>query len=384
SMTVFDLDSAQTRTVLEADPGVVLRSAPPVLVDEWQRVPEVWDVIRRAVDAGAAPGSFLLTGSATPRRDVVTHSGAGRIVSLRMRPMGLSERDVATPTVSLSALLDGAGSGLDGSSALTLPDYVEEIERSGYPGIRSLPPRARRAQLDGYLTRVLSRDLDEQGITVRRPASLRAWLEAYAAATSTCASYNQIARAATPGDGDPPAKVTAIRYRDWLSQLWLLDPVPAWHPRLSRLSALAQAPKHHLADPALAMRLLRASESTLLTGGGRTLGPAGTPLLGALFEDLAALTVRVLAQACEAGTSHLRTQGGEHEIDLIVERHDGRVLAIEVKLAGAVRDQDARHLHWFKNLLGDRLADLLILNTGHHAYRRRDGVAVVPLALLGP
>lgn len=380
----FRLDELPARQRVEADPYAVVRSVPPVLIDEWQRVPQVWDVVRRAVDDGAPPGSFLLTGSAMPRAHVVTHSGAGRVVSLRMRPLTLPERGVAEPTVSLADLLDGPGTEICGSTDVALPDYVEEIERSGFPGIRSLPPRARRAQLDGYLQRMVTRDLDEQGIVVRRPATLTSWLEAYAAATSSTASYNEIRRAATPGDPDPPTKATSIRHREWLTGLWLVDPVQAWTGTGHPLAALGQAPKHHLADPALAARLLRVGGSSMLDGSGRLLTPRAGTVVGALFESLVTLGVRVFAQAAEATTSHLRTRRGDHEVDLVVERFDGRLVGIEVKLTASVRDHDVRHLDWLARQVGDRLVERVVVTTGPEAYRRRDGVAVVPLALLGP
>lgn len=385
AQTVLTLDDPSALAVFRADPARSLERPRPILLDEWQRAPESWDNVRRAVDAGADAGSFLLTGSATPLAGTVAHSGAGRITSLRMRPMALTERGRDQPTVSITELLGGHRPTIGGDCTLTLADYADEIEASGFPGIRSLPSRARRVQLDSYLTRALSRDLaDEQGVTVRRPDSLRAWITAYAAATSTTASWETVRRAATPGDGDPPSKVTTIRYRDWLSSLWLLDPVPAWLPLGSGLKDLAKAPKHHLADPALSARLMRASASSLLTGDGTVLPGGPASALGALFESLATLTARTCAQAAEATTHHLRTERGDREVDLILERHDGQLLGVEVKLASAIDDTDVRHLHWLAERLGNRVSDLVVLTTGPHAYRRRDGVAVVPLGLLGP
>ena len=380
---LLNLDSGTTRAVVRADPTTVLRAARPVLIDEWQRVPEVWDVIKRAVDDGAKPGSFLLAGSATPTRAVSLHSGAGRILSLRMRPMAMCERAVLDPTVSFRDLLAGDGPDVGGESPLELPDYVDEIESSGFPGIRGLAPRARRAQLDAYLDRSLGRDLSDHGAQVRRPQSLRAWVTAYAAATATTASYNAIARAATPGEGDSPSSMTAQRYREWLTELWLIDPIPAWLPPARSLGKLAHAPKHHLADPALAVRLLRVTSRDLAEGRGSTLASEGTPLLGTLFESLAALTVRTCAQAAEATVTHLRTERGEHEIDFVVEAHDGGILAFEAKLSTAIDDHDVRHLRWLREN-NPRVRDTIVLNTGRYAYRRPDGVAVIPLALLGP
>lgn len=381
--TELRLDESAVAATVAAEPGRITSSPRPTLVDEWQQVPETWDVVRRAVDDGAEPWSFILTGSATPAIGATVHSGAGRIVSVQMRPLSLAEREGATPTVSLAELLAGGTPAVGGESALDLARYVDHVTDSGFPAIRRLPARARRAQLDAYLAERLTRDLPEVGAVVRRPATLRAWLQAYAAATSTTASYREIDRAASPGDGDPPARSTSIRYRDWLTSLWLLDPVPAWTGLGRPLAALARAPKHHLVDPALAARLLNVSAGSLLDGEGRTLARSG-PLVGALFESLATLHVRVLAQAAEARTSHLRTQRGEREVDLVVERHDGRVLAIEVKLSATVRDEDVRHLLWLRDKLGTRLSDAVVVTTGPTAYRRRDGVAVVPLGLLGP
>lgn len=383
-LTLNNLDSGQRRAIIEADPSRVLAGERPVFIDEWQRVPEVWDVIRRQVDRDPRPGQFLLAGSAAPPEGAAIHSGAGRIVQLRVRPMSLAERLPQHPTVSLARVLQGDRPAISGEVDLTLGDYAHEIIASGFPGLRSLTGRAHRAQLDGYLARIVDRELPEQGLLVRRPAALRAWLTAYAAATASTASYNRILDAATSGDAEKPARSTVTGYREVLTRLWLLDPVPGWVPSRSPLTRLQQAPKHHLADPALAARLLGASVDSLLAGEQDRLVPRDGPLLGALFESLATLSVRVFAQAAEARVLHLRTRNGDHEVDLIVERDDGKVVAIEVKLAGTVTDRDVRHLGWLRRQLGERMLDGLVLSTGPAAYRRRDGFAVVPLGLLGP
>lgn len=379
----FRLDSAARRQGVAADPEAVLRSARPTLIDEWQLVPEVWDVVRRQVDRDPTPGQFLLTGSASPRPGTTAHSGAGRIVRLRMRPMTLAERRPVPTAVSLRQLLSGARPTIEGESSMGLSDYVDEILRSGFPGIRNLEPRARRAQLDGYLRGVVDRDVPENGLAVRKPEVLLGWLRAYAAASATTASYNAILDAATPGESDKPAKTTGIAYRDVLTQLWLLDPVPGWIPSRNLLTRLQQAPKHHLADPALAARLVGATENSLLEGAGSTIGPQKGSQLGHLFESLATLCVRVPAQAAEANVGHLRTRNGNHESDIVVARDDGKVVAFEVKLSATVNDRDVRHLLWLQELLGPDLLDAAVLTTGPAAYRRKDGIAVIPLALLG-
>lgn len=381
--TVYRLDDNTQRLIAEADPSLLLSGERPILVDEWQRLPESFDRVRRAVDDGAEPASFLLTGSATPT-NLPTHSGAGRIVRVRLRPMTLAERGVESPTVSLAGLLAGGRAPVDGRAEMNLEGYVEEILASGFPGVRALPPDLREAQLDGYIDHIVDRDFAELDHRVRSPATLRRWMAAYAAATATTASFEKIRDAATSDRGETPARTTTQPYRDVLERLWILDPVDAWVPTRNRLRRLAFPPKHHLADPALASRLLGVEADTLLRGrpAGPTVPRDGT-LLGALFESLATLCVRVYAQSAQARTSHLRTWGGEHEVDLIVERGQS-IVAFEVKLGGAATDRDVRHLLWLQNELGDALTDAVVLTTGKTAYRRPDGIAVVPAALLGP
>ncbi len=381
--TIFHLDDPAVQAIAEADPGALLRRPTPILLDEWQRVPSLWDAVRRGVDSGASPGSYLLTGSVSPLRPS-THSGAARVVTLRMRPLSLSERHVDVPTVSLRNLLAGDRPPVEGSTKVALGEYTAEIVRSGFPGIRHLSGRPLRAQLDGYIDRIIDTDFDEMGREVRRPQLLRLWMAAYAAATATSTGYETIRDAATPGEADKPAKSTTIPYRDVLERLWIVDPLPSWTPARNPITRLSRSPKHHLADPALAARLLGVGVDALLSGveNGPPIPRDGT-LLGHLFESLVTLSVRVYAQAAEATVGHLRTAGGAREVDLIVERDDRKVLALEVKLSRSVDDRDVRNLLWLRDQIGDDLIDAAVITTGPEAYRRPDGIAVVPAALLG-
>jgi uncharacterized protein len=302
-----------------------------------------------------------------------------------MRPMSLAERGLVAPTVSLEQLLAGDRPVITGRSDLRLPEYTDEILSSGFPAIRQLPPRARDVQLDSYLGRLADVDFEEQGRRLNRPATMRAWLEAYAAATATNASYNTILDSATPGDANKPAQATTAVYRDVLTKLWLLDPLPGWIPTANQLQRLAQRPKHHLADPALAARLLGATARGLLNNT-TVAGPMPSDglLLGQLFESLVVMCVRVYAQRSQAQCHHLRTQDGTHEVDIIVEGPDRRCVAIEVKLSADVDDSDVAHIKWLAARIGSQLADAVVITTGTDAYRRSDGIAVIPAALLGP
>lgn len=381
--SVLRLDDDGQRQVIQADPSQLTHGSEPILIDEWQRLPSSWDHVRRAVDVDPSPARFLLTGSAEPA-GAETHTGAGRIVPVRMRPLSVAERNIAT-SVSLAELLTGTRPAIDGSTTIGLGDYVTEILSGGFPAMRGLPPRPLRAQLDGYLTRVIDREFPEQGIALRRPDTLRAWMRAYAAATATTATFEVIRDAATPGMGNKPALTTTLPWRDILTRLWLLDPVRAWLPTNNRLKELAAADKHHLADPALAARLLNVTSNNLMSGGDVSPAiPRDGTFLGALFESLIALNLRVYSQAAEAEVRHLRTHRGEHEVDFIIAGDDGGVVGIEVKLSAVVRDEDLRHLKWLRERIGDQLLDSVLINTGNRAYRRPDGIAVIPAALLGP
>lgn len=385
--TEFKLDEPEALAIVQADHDRVLAADPPVLVDEWQLQPPIWDAIRNADDRGAAPGSYLLTGSADPR-DAAVHTGAGRIVRLRMRPLSLAERLDAPPAVSLAALLDGDRPGLDGETDFDLEGYVDEILLGGFPGLRRYEGAAHRAQITSYLDLIVEKDFPQLGQRVRNPEALRRWMTAYAAATSGTASFETIRRATSSNVGDELARSTVIPYRDALRRLYVVDPVPAWRPAGSPLKELGDAEKHQLVDPALAARLVRATKGRLLDGTSS--GPAmprdGTQL-GALFEALVTLSVRAYVtsnEAAEPDVRHFRTHRGDREVDLIVEREDGDILAIEVKLKAVPDDGDVAHLNWLANRLGDRVIDRVIVTTGRAAYRRPDGVAVVPAALLGP
>jgi len=222
-------------------------------------------------------------------------------------------------------------------------------------------------------------------------------MRAYAAAVSTTATFETILDAATSGQREKPAKSTTTAYRDVLARLWIIEPVPAWLPTRNHLAALAVAPKHQLADPALAARLLGVDGGALLQGTSAMIKERVSPtvvrqhalrdasLLGRLFESLVTLNMRVYAQSAEASVHHARTHEERHEIYLMIVRGDQRVVAVEVKMGAVVIDDDVRHLHWLRTQLGDaELLDAIVITTGARAYRRSDGIGVIPAALLGP
>lgn len=405
STTILKMNDPAVRSRFAGNLNLLATQKPPIFIDEWQLEPEIWEYVRRSVDDGAKPGSYLLAGSAFTQAQQRIHSGAGRILRLKMWPMSLYERQIAPTTVSLRALLQDSSTNtsknkltpIEGNCNLCDVDYLKHVLRSGFPGLQHLSDEARSWQLESYIERIVDVDLPFAGLTVRKPQELLRWLRAYGAASSSVTNYNKILDAATPGEPNKPNRTTIETYREHLMRLHLLEPIPAWLPGFTPLKTLAKTPKHHLVDPALAAALEGVEFDAIVLGRAGTaydalitntkgdcLPGGAASWAGALFESLAAQSVRVYAQNNRAKLYHLRTARGEHEVDLIVEKANGNVVAFEVKLANHVTDEDCQHLRWLSKQIGPRLLDSAILYAGADAYRRPDGIAAIPLALLGP
>jgi uncharacterized protein len=254
---------------------------------------------------------------------------------------------------------------------------------SGFPAIRTLSGRALTVALDGYIERIIDADVREVGLSIRKPASLRSWITAYAAATATTASWETIRDAANSGSNEPPAKSTVIPYRDALTRLRILDELPAWTPSQNEFTKVSLTGKHFLADPALALRLMNYDSDTIQTASGFGRAEFDSPLIGRMFEALAVQSVQTYVQSTFASAAHFREVNGRHEIDMIIQREDGKVLGVEVKLSATPDPSDSKHLKWLKSEIGEHLIDSVVIYAGKYAFRQND-IAYVPLALLGP
>jgi len=386
----FDVPGELERATADLD--WALAGGKPLLLDEWQLLPDIWNAVKRAVDNDSGAGQFLLTGSMP---DDSLHSGAGRISNLRMRPLALAERGVIEPSISLGDLLGGNRLGSmrlghgslgghyepTGETDFGTADYIDEIARSGFPGMRALSGRALKVALDGYIERLVDTDVESVGSEVRRPATLRAWLRSFAAATATTASWEAIRDGANAGSTEPPARSTTLPYRDALERLRIIDDLPPWLPTRNQFARSAATPKHFLADPALAMRLLNLDVESLKSESSEQDARFDRPLLGRMFEALASLSLRVYADSNFARSYHFRDSQGRHEVDFIVEREDGKILPIEIKLGQTLGEPDFKQLRWLAGQLGDQVIDLVVVYSGRYAYRK-DGIALIPLAML--
>ena len=387
--SVFELDRPRDFDQIINIPETLLSEDPPVLIDEWQRIPAVWDQVRRAVDEGAHPGTFLLTGSIA-NTDTNIHSGAARIIRRKMYPLSLAERAIETPTVLLADVFSApvpCSALIEGRTEISFQDYIAEIVSSGLPEFRKLSTENRKIAMDSYFKNMLSHEFSQQGIRLRQPETLMRWLRAYASAIATDAGYTEILDASTAGESNKPAAKTTIAYREALENLWLLDELPAWTDGHDYFSVLKRSPKHYLADPAFVTYLLNLDENNLMGASSCPIGAERFDqrygsILGRLFESLVQLCLNTYSSVNNAKLFFLRTGPGDHEIDFIVQK-DARVIACEVKLAPTITDADVAHLRWFRDKVGETCCDAMIITTGSLAYRRKDGIAVVPAALLG-
>ena len=387
--SVFELDRPKDYDQIANVPEVLASAVPPVLIDEWQRIPSVWDYIRRAVDEGAKPGSFLLTGSIS-NTDTNIHSGAARIIRRKMYPLSLAERGIEKPTVSIGEMFSSVEpfkAIISGKTDVSSKDYLYEISASGLPEFRRYSPDNRRIAFESFFDNILSHDFRQQGIRLRQPETLLRWLRAYCAAISTDAGYTEILDASTAGEGNKPTAKTTISYREALENLWLLDELSPWLEGESFFAGLKLSPKHYLADPAIAAYMLGLDEDILARSDGwpsraERFDTKYGSIIGRLFEALIQLCLNVYASVNNSKLYFAKTHKGDREVDFVLQKGN-KVIACEVKFSPTVGVSDGKHLRWFIERVGADCWDAMIITTGGIAYRRNDGIAVVPASLLG-
>lgn len=375
SEVLLDVD-ANARRAIAVDPSLVLAGPTPRLLDEWQLEPAIWNHVRRAIDDRSQPGQFILTGSAVPADDISRHTGAGRIARLRLRPMSLFEAGRSTGEISLADLLEG-GFSQSADSGLTLAEVAEALVVGGWPGLRGRGVHDCLLALRDYLGEIARVDITRLDATHRDPNRVARLLGSLARNVSTQAAATTLARDA--GGADGPLKDDTVRsYLNALERLMIVEDQPAWAPHLRSRHRLRSAPKRHFVDPSLAVAALGATPDRLL---------GDLRLFGLLFESLVVRDLRIYAQASDARVWHYRDAGGL-EVDAIVETGDGRWMAFEVKLGQGQIDEAADSLMRFAERVdtarcGSPVLLGAIVSTGY-GYRRKDGVAVIPLGALGP
>lgn len=365
--SVVRLDAPAEAAAFRFDADSALGAMPePVLLDEWQEVPQLMGAVRRAVDRDPRPGRFLLTGSARARREADAWSGIGRVVNVRM--YGLTLRELLGRCDGAAFLDRLAAGGLGPFPAPEDPPdlrgYVQLALRGGFPepALR-LRNAARQSWLDSYVDQLVTRDAESLA-GVRDPVLLRRYFEAL------CLNTAGFVQDKTLYEGAGVNRLTAQAYERLLSDLFVFDALPAWsHNRLSRL---VKGPKRYLVDPSLVGAALRLDEGAALRDGG---------LLGRIIDTFVAAQLRpeVELSAARPRLHHLREKDGRHEIDLVAELAGAEVLALEVKASAAPNEGDARHLAWLRERLGQRFVAGAVLHTGPRPFVLGERILALPI-----
>lgn len=375
--SVFRLDRAEDRTLFEVDADSALRgAAEPMLLDEWQLVPDVLGAIRRSVDTDPSANRFIIAGSADPQTSSESWPGTGRIVRTHLWPMSIREQlgHLDRPTLLQQVVEDG---GIQLDAPAEVPDirgYLELVERSGFPfPALELDAPSRIDWLESYVEQVTTRDVlqvrpvlpgERQVVDSTR---LRRYLQALAASSAGVVEQATILEAAGV------SKSTARRYDALLQAVYVSTPSPAWFT--NRLQRLVQREKQYIVDAALMMAILEADATAVLRDGD---------LLGRVLDTFVAAQVRAEAEslAGRPRLHHVRTKQGRQEVDLVLELRGGDVIGIEVKASSSVSMADARHLLWLQRELGPRFRAGVVLHTGRRVLPLADGIWAAPIAAL--
>lgn len=361
------LDRPAEAAVVRADPDAALAEGPfPLLVDEWQAVPDVLGAVKRAVDEGSGSGRFLLTGSSQADLTAQGWPATGRVVRIVM--YGLTEREIAGP-VDRPPLIDRlVTQGLDGVPEPVDPpdvrEYVGRALRGTFPeAVLAGSDRARRRWLASYLDQVVSRDVAAAGVS-RDPVRLRHYLRALAACTAGIPSLQALVDAAGID------RRTAVAYDGLLEHLFVTERLPAW--AANRLTRLVRLPKRYLVDPAFLGPLLGVDSRAVLRD---------IDLLGRILDNLVVSQLRAEGVVSDLSPQlfHIRDANGRREVDILVELADGRVIGIEVKATAAPVPEDARHLRWLQDALGERFVAGVVMHTGPRRFRLGDALYALPI-----
>jgi predicted AAA+ superfamily ATPase len=375
SEVLLDVD-LEARNAALVDPDLVLDGEVPRLIDEWQRVPDIWNHLRRAVDQRRTPGQFILTGSAVPPDDETRHVGAGRVLRMKMRPMTLYESGHASGRVSLLDVAHGEAVRAP-DPGLTVRQIAELVAVGGWPGHLGLDPAAAQRRLRGYMGEISRVDIRRVDGIRRDPTTVMRLLRSLSRNVSTPVPVSLLRADVNGAEGNVKAE-TISSYLDALSRLMITEDLPAWSPALRSRTRLRAAAVRHFVDPSLAVAALRATPERLV---------GDLKWFGFLFENLVIRDLRVYAQAIDAELFAYRDESGL-EADAVLEMPDGQWAAFEVKLGTGEVDSAAARLVKLRDRVDTastgRAVALGVITGVGYGYTRPDGVVVIPIGALGP
>lgn len=364
----------QNRELALLDPSFVLSGDKPHLVDEWQEVPAIWDAVRFEVDKTGDKGQFILTGSSTPMYKGVMHSGVGRIATIRMRPMSLFEAGKSSGIISLKELCDGKLQPRMIEEP-KLEDIIDYILRGGWPNNQNSALEKAIEVPRAYIKTIIDDDVNRlDGVKIDKN-KLNLLLRSLARNESTTATNKKLKDDIKAIDDEDIVVETVAKYLDVLSRLFLIDNQLPYSTSIRSSIRVKQREKRHLADPSLSAAILGLTPEKLL-------GDLNT--LGFLFEALCERDLRIYAESFGAKLYHYQDYA-DNEIDAVIELENGEWCAFEIKLGASKIDEGASNLLRIQSKL-DRPAKVLCVICGltRAAYRRKDGVFVVPITSLAP
>lgn len=364
----------------ETKPSNLLKGQTPRLIDEWQEAPQLWDAVRTSVDRLHETGLYILTGSTTVKKENIHHTGTGRISRLKMYPMSLYESGESNGLISLSALFDNSDTDIDGiQSSLDVNRLIFAACRGGWPSALGLKSdKAKLFTAKDYFNNICDNDISSVDDISRSPSKTRLLLRSYARNVSTLATNSKII-----GDinaNEEMSESSFYEYLDALKRLFVLEDVEAWCPNIRSKAAMRSSNKREFVDPSIAVAALGLSPEYLETD---------LKTFGFIFECLCIRDLRIYSNAQNGKISYYRDKYGL-EADAVLHLDDGRYALIEIKLGSREIEEGAERLVKLKNLIEQngseqaiRKPDLLIVLTGGPiAYKRADGVLVIPIGCL--
>lgn len=377
------LNTKQAITMARMDPHGVLEGDKPRLIDEWQKAPDIWNQVKDDLDFNYEFGKYILTGSSTPAdKTEVHHSGAGRIAPVKMRPMSLWESKDSKGTVSLSELFnDGVITPWDVNADFSLADVAYLICRGGWP-ISVLAQREIAVEItkNYYNGLFVFEDCENERFRNKQPEILKMIVRSYARHISTEAAVSTIVADLRQNNERTMDIKTYNEYVEALGDLFILEDMPAWNPNIRSKTAIRSTPTRHFVDTSIACRALGVGPDDLLND---------LESFGLFFEDMAVRDLRIYAEVNGGEVRHYRDNAGL-ECDAVVHLENGCWGAVEIKLGGdELIEAGASSLKLLKSKIENKSDEkspsfLMVLTAVGGAYRRDDGVYVVPINLLKP
>ena len=373
-------DNFAARERVALDINIAFPGAEPHLIDEWQEFPALWDATKYHVDQSPRQGQIILTGSSTPIEKGVLHTGTGRIASLRMRPMSLYESGNSEGCVSLSDVCSGRDIAMTPVRRPTLDEIIELVLRGGWPGTIALPFKYAIKTPAAYVRQIIDRDIHRVDNVRRDKHKVELLMRSLARNESTVAGVATLRKDIAAGDGVEIEDNTLSSYLDALSRLFVLENQKPFASSMRSDVRVKISEKRHYCDPSIAAALLKATPAKL----GSDLNT-----LGFLFESLVERDLRTYAEAFDGELYHYQDYRNR-EIDAVIELPDGEWTAVEVKLGSNQIETAAKSLLNIKSQFeADRSSHppkslAVVVGLAGAAYRRPDGVYVLPITSLRP